>query len=1359
MLPPFSVLVPIAHATSVTSAANIPFSGISPGGVDMATGEIIIVCRPDLALEGPFPLVYGRYYASMLAREGFASGHLGPNWLGSFDWTLSVSGSSATLVTDRGAVIQFTQGATGGWVLVSPTYANFRLDLVGGAWRITNPLDRRIYFFGGTTWLLFQILDEHGNALSLSYGSGGLLSQVTDGLGRTLSFTYDSGGHVTQVTDGTRTVGYSYTGGLLTGVTDAAGHAWGYSYVQPGPIQGLLSGVTEPLMNVPVTRSYDSSGRVMSQMDALGGLAMYAYDTPTGNVYTDPMGDAWAYQHDTGNRLVSLAAPVVGPSTFGYDAQGRLSAAARPMGDMTSFSYDPASGYPSTIGLADGTAINWGYSSHSVGGATLFDLATAGYADGTTESFARDASGNLTNYTDQGGFHWTGTYNGRGQVLTWTNPSTGATTFTYDPQGRVATGQDNAGNTTQYGYDALGRLSQVTWPDLSVRHYAYDNLDDLTGVTDERGKLWAYAYDANGRLAAATDPLLEATGYQYDPMDRVSQVVDPLGHGTQYAYDPNGRVMSVTDGSGRTTTYQYDGLNRLMGVADPAGGTDVYTYDADSRMISSADPLGHATGYAYDMMDRVTHVTDPVGTGFDFSYDLMGRLTTAGGPLGFMRTFNHDARGLLTSYFNSTSETDFARTPLGEISRATDPDRNGWPRGFDPQGRLISSADPLGRGTAYEYDQLSRVSQVLRPDGSTEQLAYDAAGRMTGESFSGGGPALSFSYDDANRLTGATGASFAYDAAGRMTNSNGLAMTYDNAGRLLTETLAPGKVVSYSYDNRGLLSQVMDWMGGATGFQYDAARRLTGITRPNGTTAAFTYDAADRLISAIDNFPGPVPLTLSSIAITRDALGRATGINRREPLMPGVTSPSTNGFTYDAASQMNGVSHDALGRTTGDPSRAFQWDAASRLVHYAAGADSPSFAYDAFGQVTSSASGNQTVVQAWNYGHYPPTNDDTEVSLPSGSRLRIRTPPGMLLYTADGATGARTFIHYDEAGNAAYLTNDGGSVVAEYAYGPFGGVVALGETADNPFTFGAGAGLMSLGSSGLWAADGDVYDDRTMRFISGLTTTSGLVEIDPGPQQSPGSEETIASPWSSDGSGVVSRGTYSELRFLIGGGYVDGDPGPIGSPGDRVALNPQPLPPGPGRGLGYFDFIDPNLLLLLRSVIPISGGPIFLGEKNVNNGRPATQPPRLPFPCVPGDPNQNGDGGSDTRGSTDTGANASEYCPGGCAGAPGPPHGTGYLGVVDIAAVLNAVAVPVFVKNANEAHQSLLHRASVLPGLHLPIHQAGGGSGTTSALTASGGELFVDKYARVKVQFFWDRDGGKDGTGFGAAAPCAWCPP
>jgi len=1080
-----------ATATVVTSAGNIPYSGISPGGVNMATGELILVMRPDLVIDGPFPVVFRRYYASMLAREGLASGHLGPNWLGTYDWSLSVATPFVNVVTNRGQRIQFQQNSVGGFDLVQPTDENYRLAFVGGMWRLTDPLRRRVCLFDGTSNFLIQVLDEHGNSLGLSY-AGGRLSQVSDGLGRSLQFGYDPTGLLTAVSDGTRSVHYFYTGGVLTSAQDAAGQTWTHAYAGPGPNQGLLTGVTEPLGNTPFTQQYDTAGRVMSQTDAQGHVSNYSYDLPSGSVYSDGLGNPWTYLHDSQNRLSTLTDPMGNPTAFSYDALGRPSMVMRPMGDMTSFNYDPASGYLSMEGLADGTAVNATYSSHLVAGAALFDLSTMGYADGTTENYGRDAAGNLNDFMDRGGFHWRGTFNAQGQLLTATNPAGGVTTYTYDAQGRIATETDNATNRTTLTFDPLDRPIETSWPDGTHQDYAYNNLDEVTTFTDERGKIWSYAYDANGRLVTETDPLTEVSRQIYDPEGRVTQEVDALGHATTYTYDAAGNIQTITDRTGRMTTCLFDPDGRLSGIQDPAGGTTSYSYDANSRLQTVQDPLGHSTSFGYDAMDRVLHMTDPVGTGFDYGYDTMGRLLTANAPLGRTQQFGYDPRGLMTSHFDVTSETDFSRTSLGEVQQLTDPNRNGWPATYDPQGRPTSASDPLTRTTTCDYDPLSRPLHIGRPDGSVHQITYDPAGRVTGESYTDG-TSFTYSYDDANRLTGATGASFAYDAAGRMTSSNGFAMTYDNEGRLASETYAPGKVVSYDYNTRGLLSHVQDWMGGTTAFDYDAAQRLTGITRPNGTVATYAYDAAVRLISSVEAKPPPNGSPLASITITRDALGQPMNIDRRQPLMPAVTSPGSTGFAYDPASQVEGFSYDPLGRLLSGASRTFQWDGASRLKHYVAGADSPSFAYDAFGSPLTQTQGNQTVQQAWNYGRGYPTNDDMQVNLPpSRTSFNIRTPSGLLLYSIDGSTGARTFYHYDENGNTSFLTNDAGSVGTEYSYSPLGGVTALGQTANNPFTYNAAAGALQLGSTGLFREGHGIYDAVNAQEVSRLEEEEGI---------------------------------------------------------------------------------------------------------------------------------------------------------------------------------------------------------------------------------------------------------------------------
>jgi YD repeat-containing protein len=740
------------------------------------------------------------------------------------------------------------------------------------------------------------------------------------------------------------------------------------------------------------------------------------------------------------------------------------------------------------------------YSGHGVAGATLYDLAGAHYPDGASESFARDANGNLTNWTDRGDFHWIATYNSRGEPLTVTNPAGGVTTRTYDPRGLLSTESDNAGHTTSCAYDAFGRLTQLTWGDGTNRQFAYDNLDHVTHLVDERGKGWTYDYDVNGRISQATDPLIEHEGFSYDAAGRLTQEIDALGNARLFAYDAAGRLGSSTDRTGIVTQYQYDALGRLARVIDPAGGTRTLSYDGNSRVPAVQDALGRTASFQYDAVDRVTHSTDAAGSGTDFAYDAMGRVLSAAGPLGHTMSMSYDTRGLATAFHLATSETDFGRTALGGIAQVTDPNHNAWPATYDPDGRMTGSADPLARTTAYAYDAVGRLTHATLPLGF-EDTGFDAAGRPTAIGYADG-TLLTYSWDDANRGTGGSGAAFAYDAAGRMTSSNGLMFARDAEGRITSESYGPAMVVDYAYDSAGRLASVHDWLGGTTSFAYDTTGALILVLRPNGTSAAYQYDAAGRLADLVEKNPGPPSSpALAHIAMTRDALGQPVSIARSQPLIPGVSSASSMTFGYDAASQINGDTHDALGRLVGDGARTFQWDGASRLVAYADGGNAPQYAYDAFDRPLSRTMGASSEQYMWNYAMGTPTLDVVSADgVPK--TFYVHTPSGLLLEAIDATAGGRTFYHYDENGNTMFLTDGAGAVQTKYAYSPWGGVTMGGAASDNPFTFGAAAGIVGIGG-GLYRTGGGIYDARTARVISGGATASGgdPVGMNPGPPQ------------------------------------------------------------------------------------------------------------------------------------------------------------------------------------------------------------------------------------------------------------------
>ena len=175
---------------------------------------------------------------------------------------------------------------------------------------------------------------------------------------------------------------------------------------------------------------------------------------------------------------------------------------------------------------------------------------------------------------------------------------------------------------------------------------------------------------------------------------------------------------------------------------------------------------------------------------------------------------------------------------------------------YFPFGDLESWTEAtISGGSDYtrQYDSDGRLTS--HRDGSVNrQLAYDAASRITASVDSGvGGTAnWTYSYDDQDRLTGATNAattgatsgtnqSFAYDATGNRTSAtnSGVTTNYVPDGQSNRLTQVGG--AARSYDAAG---NTTDWVGpiGAINASYSARNRLAQ-TQTVAPLASYAYDA------------------------------------------------------------------------------------------------------------------------------------------------------------------------------------------------------------------------------------------------------------------------------------------------------------------------------------------------------------------------------------------------------------------------------------------------------------------------------------------------------------------------------------
>lgn len=1045
--------------------------------ISTATGELFGHDeKADLMLGGPTALQFRRYYSAYLSANNVSSA-LGTNWMHNFDYSVSVSGTTATVTLFRGKTVTFdVSGAAP--VLSSNEKLPYQLQNgAGGTLEFLDPASNLIYTFS-STGSLSSIADRNGNTITVTQGANGP-AQVSDGLGRTLTFTYTNG-HLTAVQDQSgRSVGFQYSGGALSAFTDANGHKATFAYTSSNSVNALITAETRPAGNMPFTQTYDSLARVSSQADSFSNTLSLSYTGANqGATVSETAGVSFTQGYDTNYNLTSQSDPSGAVSTFTYDSNNRPISSTDRLGNKTTATWDPASGLMASYADELGNTTSYTYTASTFGPFTFHDLTGIQFADGATISLARDANGNVTAATDQAGNVWQATYNSNGWPTTLTNASGGAYSITYNNDGTRAGVQTPSSDTTTFGYDAVSRLNLITNPDSTTESLAYDAVSNLLKVTDERSNSDSATFDANNNPKTVTDALAATSTLAFDTDDRHTSTTDPLGNAITAAWDTQSRLHSLTNAAGNQVVWTYDNLNRITGIADASGNGFTFGLDQENRPLSITDALSRTVTYTRNAHGSITALSTPKMETYTFSHDMRNRVSTRTDPLGRTTQYMRDARGLLSSVvLPGAIAAEFSRNALGLITGITDPVDNVWSRSFDNMGRLTSKTDPLNRKSSFAYDSRQRLATVTLPMG-TAQYAYDAASNLTSLVYSDG-TSLSYTWDADNRLSTASGLSLSYDADGRISKSNGLVMTRDAAGRLLSVTYASGKTVTYTYNQRGLLTQVADWVGGTTTFTYDDAEELTSVAYANGITENYTWDKDSHALTLT---VAKGSSTLSSISLTRDALGRVTKAVRSSANIP-AEATGTLALSYDAASQVMGETWDGLGRLTSDAQRNYTWDLASRLTSYTGSNGSASFTYDAMGQRLSRTSSGATQNYVWNYA-FPLPVLSTVQSGGSDQTYYVWLPNGALLNSISAANNARRFYHFDESGSTVLLTDSTGAVTDTYAISIYGDTATQTGSTANPFTFQGQYGVMSEGSTSLYYMRARYYDSGPARFLS-----------------------------------------------------------------------------------------------------------------------------------------------------------------------------------------------------------------------------------------------------------------------------------
>ncbi|MEV5547723.1 putative T7SS-secreted protein [Streptomyces sp. NPDC052309] len=558
-----------------------------------------------------------------------------------------------------------------------------------------------------------------GARYEFEHDAGLRLTRVTAPQGLTWTYEYDAAGRLVSETDfDDRTVTYRLdAAGQLVARSDQLGGTIAYEYDELGRMVRKDAGgrVTSYL--------YDRAGRLV-QASGPDGELVRRYDR-RGLLKTELVdGRAMDLAYDAAGHRVRRVTPTGLVTTYAYDAAGRPER-VRAGEQEISFTHDEAGRELERV-FGGFLALS---SAWDEAGRLAAQHLTAGERTLNSRTYAYRADGHLTSVEDR---------------------LSGTRSFDLDPLGRV-TAVHAQGWTERYAYDASGNQTEASWPSSHPGHEA-TGPRVYSGTTIARAGNVRFEHDALGRVVLRQKTRLsrrpDTWRYEWDAEDRLTAVTTPDGTRWRYRYDPLGRRTAkqrlAADGESvvEEVRFSWDGMTlcEQTTVAEDVPNAVVLTWDhrglvpiAQTERILTPDARQEEVdrrffAIATDLIGAPTELVDETGEiVWRTRTTLWGttawaRSSTAYTPLRFPGQYYDPETGLhynLFRHYDPETGRYTAPDPLGidpapnPVTYVDNPYSAGDPLGLSPYPRRLSYEEASQRANQALSDKLDEMHETM----------------------------------------------------------------------------------------------------------------------------------------------------------------------------------------------------------------------------------------------------------------------------------------------------------------------------------------------------------------------------------------------------------------------------------------------------------------------------------------------------------------------------------------------------------------------------------------------------------------------------------------------------------------------
>ena len=342
----------------------------------------------------------------------------------------------------------------------------------------------------------------------------------------------------------------------------------------------------------------------------------------------------------------------------------------------------------------------------------------------------------------------------------------------YDEHHQIVKEISNTGVVTTIGLDEYGTITRVDYGDGTEMVVTPGAWGEPAQITGRDGLATEYEVDAAGMVTAVTDPLGVVTRFEYewratgivpkatitpsglvrmmecDNAGRPIASTDPAGRRSSVTRDVRGLVTEVIDPVGNVTTIEYSPEGWVTRVVNPDGSERSGTYDGEGNLIEAMNEAGAKTTTRYTVFDQVSEVVLPNGGITCYTYNTQMEPITVTNADGHTWQLHYDLDGSIVQEVDYNGLVTQSHTTPDKLRLDVTTGAGTMTTMFDPYGRMTETRDDQGNATAYQWDTLGRIHQVVNRWCTTD-YSYDEYGRSLTETttlYSGESHTMAFTY-------------------------------------------------------------------------------------------------------------------------------------------------------------------------------------------------------------------------------------------------------------------------------------------------------------------------------------------------------------------------------------------------------------------------------------------------------------------------------------------------------------------------------------------------------------------------------------------------------------------------------------